>query len=235
VAAAQNGTRLTVDENTSFAWWQVSPHLNHLWATTCPQDPSWQPGDERNSGWAYDPDRAPKKGYAAVVDTVNVPLYPRPAGAVTDVCTPAVRGEFTADDLGAWRGVRGLLSIRADAFVTGLNMRDQYARRAVLQSSSYPDIRFRLDSLVDVQMGDTITAKAVGQFELRGVKAPMVIPVKGWRESAGLRVTGKFMLLPSDLVETYRVSQLSLGLGVGTGIWRYLHLGFDVVLNEAGS
>ena len=112
-------------------------------------------------------------------------------------------------------------------------MRDNYARKAVMQSDHYPDIRFRIDSLTGLQHGDTIRAMAVGQFELRGVSTPTVVPVKAWKEAGGLRVTGKFTIRPTQLIETYKVSQLTLGLGVGTGIWKLLHMGFDVVLRDA--
>jgi hypothetical protein len=228
------GYRFTIDERSSLAWWQMSPHLNHLWATTCPMEPSWQPGEERGSGWAYDPKRAPKKGYAAVVDTLMVPIFPRPVGAAQPICPSAVRGEIVAADTNSWRGIKGLISIRAETFVTGLNMRDEYAKKAVFQAQAYPDIRFYLDSVVDVQRGDTMTGKAYGQFELRGVKNPMVVPIRAWREAGGMRVTGKANMNPAELVEKYRISQVALGLGVGTGLWKYLHLGLDVVLRKPG-
>jgi len=38
-------TRWVIDRKTSLAWWQMDPHYEHLWATTCPADPSWQPGE----------------------------------------------------------------------------------------------------------------------------------------------------------------------------------------------
>jgi len=232
-AHAQQAKRYKVDEATSLAWWQISPHLNHLWATTCPQEPNWQPGDERGSGWAFDPKKAPKTGHSNTIDTIHVPIYPRPVGQAQPICPSAVRGEIAATDLDNAKGVKGLISIRADAFVTGLPMRDEYARKAVLQAQSYPDIRFHLDSLTNVHRGDTLTANAVGSFELRGVSNPLTVPLKAWKEAGGLRVVGKWTIPPSDLVEKYHVSLLSLGLGVGTGIWHYLHLGFDVVLRPS--
>lgn len=227
--------RFTIDERSSLAWWQISPHLNHLWATTCPQDPNWQPGDERSSGWAFDIGRAPSKGHANIVDTVHVPLYPRPVGRVQSYCTPAVRGEIVASDTVTWRGVRGLISIRADAFVTGLTARDEYAKKAVLQSPMYPDVRFHLDSLTNVQPGDTLTATAMGALELHGVIEQEVVQLRAWREAGGLRIQGKFRMPPTDLIEKYKVSRLVLGLGVGTAIWKILHLGFDIILRNASS
>ena len=96
--------------------------------------------------------------------------------------------------------------------------------------------RGRLDDwlmrLVDVQMGDTVTARAVGRFQCRGRGQRMSVPIRIWREAAGLRVVGKFTMPAADLVEVYEISRLALGLGVGTGIWKYLHLGFDVVLRS---
>ena len=44
VAGAPAQTAWTVDPKASLAWWQINPHLGHLWATTCPQEPSWKPG-----------------------------------------------------------------------------------------------------------------------------------------------------------------------------------------------
>ena len=38
-----------------------------------------------------------------------------------------------------------------------------------------------------------------------------------------------------DLEEVYGMSHYKLGLGVGTGIWKLLHMGFDVVLSEHGT
>src|SRR5256885_14699357 len=97
-AHAQSQVVFTVDHKASLAWWQISPHLNHLWATTCPQEPNWQPGDERSAGWAFNPAKVPSTGHSNVVDTIHVPLYPRPLGQVQPICSPAVRGEIAAAD-----------------------------------------------------------------------------------------------------------------------------------------
>src|SRR5574341_1229773 len=76
--AASQEVRWTPDPKSSLAWWQVNPHLNHLWATTCPEEPSWRPGEGRSGGWSISQAlRPPKEGYAAVSDTSRVPLYPR--------------------------------------------------------------------------------------------------------------------------------------------------------------
>src|SRR6266478_10196110 len=75
VAALSAQTHWTIDPRTSLAWWQVSPHLNHLWATTCPEEPSWRPGEGRSSGWKAEVDVP--GGTGNVDDTVDVPIHPR--------------------------------------------------------------------------------------------------------------------------------------------------------------
>lgn len=228
-AARAQEVKFKVDERSSLAWWQMSPHLAHLWATTCPQESSWQPGEERSSGWIVDQSRAPKTGHANVMDTIHVPLYPRPVSQA--VCTPAVKGEITVRDTVRWTGVKGVVAVRVEHLITGLEMRDNYARKAVLQTSSYPEVRFHIDSLTNQRKsGDTLIADAVGVLELRGVRTPKTVRLQAWHEPLGLRVTAKFHFPSSDLPEIYKVSRLALGLGVGTGLWRLVHLGVDAVL-----
>ena len=47
---AQKQTRFAIDAKTSLAWWQIDPNYGHLWATTCPDERSWQPGEARSEG-----------------------------------------------------------------------------------------------------------------------------------------------------------------------------------------
>src|SRR6185436_16707020 len=63
--------KLKVDERSSLAWWQMNPHLLHLWATTCPGESSWQPGAEHSAGWVIDDSRYPSTGHANIIDTVH--------------------------------------------------------------------------------------------------------------------------------------------------------------------
>ena len=231
-AAAAQTTHWVVDTTLSLAWWQINPHMNHLWATTCPADPSWRPGEGRNSGWL---DAGPLKlpnGYAAVVDTV-VPLFPRKWPF--PLCKSAVRGEVVTADTVDWRGTRGLITVRADSLETGYDRRDIYARRAVLETNKYPDLRFSIDSLADVRPGDTLSAVVVGVFELRDVKRAVTGPVRAWHEAGGLRVTARFDIDPNDMIVVYGMSRVSLGLGVGSKIWKTLHVGVDVVLKRKES
>jgi YceI-like protein len=225
--------RFAVDSRSSLAWWQLNPHLNHLWATTCPEEPSWQPGQDRSAGWTIKESKLPKNGYANTIEK-KVPLFPR--DTVHAVCpSQAIEGEIAANDTTSWRGVNGVVSVRAEALITGLKMRDDFASKAVLHSNKYPEIRFRIDSLISVQRGDTTRANAVGVLELHGVQNPMTVPLKIWRDGGGLRVTGQFEFAAHELVEKYRMSRMALGLGVGTGIWKKLHMGVDVVLKPAAA
>lgn len=221
--------RWVVDPDRSLAWWQIDPHLNHLWATTCPEEPSWAPGEGRSAGWSRTVRRPP--GYTGYANKPSppehIPLYPR--GTVTPVCTRAVTGTFVMDTV-AWNGVQGHVAVLANALITGETRRDAVARN-ILDTNNYPQIRFSVDRLADVQPGDTLRGTVLGTFELRGVQAPMRVPVKAWREAGGLRVVGQFKVPASDLVDVYEMSRWKLGLGVGTWIWHSLFMGIDAVLH----
>lgn len=230
LAGATAGARAqtwAVDPKTSLAWWQLNPHLGHLWATTCPQDPSWMPGESRGAGHQMN-DSVRKDVPLIQVTETRVPIYPR--GKVHAVCSEAVTGTVAIGDAERWTGVRGVVVVRMDNLVNGMPMRDAYARKAVYSTDRFPDVRFYIDSLVDVQRGDTVHAKAMGAVVLRGVRTQMTVPVVAWRDAGGLRVRGRFDIPAPDLVSVYGVSKFALGLSLGTHIWKTLHLGFDVVL-----
>lgn len=224
-AGAHAQARWTVDPKSSLAWWQMNPHMDHLWATTCPGEPSWRSGGGRSTTWFMNRWR----GAPTVFDTVNVPLYPRPAAR--DVCAEAVRGEVVAPDTLTWRGVRGEVAVKADLLFSGHDQRDTYTRESVLEAQRYPEIRFAIDSIVGVtRQGDTLSGSAVGIFSLHGVDRPMAAAVRIWSESGGLRVLGKFTIPARAMVEEYGLSSHALGLGVGVRIWRDLFMGVDLLM-----
>lgn len=235
VGSAYAQTRWTVDPKASLAWWQVNPHLNHLWATTCPEEPSWRPGEGRSAGWIVDRTlRPPKHGYAGVSDTTLVPLYPR--SRVRSLCTEAVEGQVLLPDTVTWRGARGQVAVRADALITGHDTRDAFARRAVLQTERHPEIRFTVDSLVDLtRHADTLRATAVGVLSLHGVAKPVSAAVRAWPEAGGVRVLGKFRVPAASLVSEFGLSKIALGLGVITDIWKDLFMGVDLLLRPEGT
>ena len=236
VAGAQAQTRWTVDPKLSLAWWQVSPHLNHLWATTCPEEPTWRPGEGRSGGWNINPELKTKSttGYQAVADTINVPLYPRTKAEA--VCTEAVRGGVTLSDTVRLRGVSGKVAVRADALISGSNERDAYSKRAILQTSRYREVTFTLDSVVNVtRHADTLRGTGVGQFKLLEVTQPMTANLIAWPEAGGIRVQAKLRIPAGNLVPVYGMSRFALGLGVGTKIWQDLFAGVDMVLRPEGA
>ena len=237
-AATPAQLRWTVDSKSSLAWWQVSPHLGHLWATTCPGDSSWRPGEGRSSGWYINPKlKIPSTGDAGVDDTVHVPLYPR--DRVYPSCIEAVRGEVVTPDTVHWRGTLATVIVKGETFVTGESMRDLMMHQ-VMQVGQFPDIVFALDSLTDLhRRGDTLAGKAVGTLTFRDGKYPVVAVVKSFRDAGGMRAIGKWRYRAHDLMDMAPKLHY-LGLGVNTNIWHEFFMGFDIVfrpapLNASGS
>lgn len=229
-------TRWTVAPRASLAWWQINPHLNHLWATTCPEEPSWRPGEGRSSGWQINPGlKAPQGGYSAtLLDSAYIPLYPRLK--VRSICAEAVKGHVSLPDTLNWRGASGEIIVKAEEIVGGDNNRDNYAREAVLTTNRYPVITFRIDSVVNVSRNlDTLRGTAVGTFTLRNVEKPVTAAVQSWPEAGGHRVLGRFHIPAQDLVPEYGISKFALGLGVGVKIWKELWVGVDLLMRPEGT
>jgi hypothetical protein len=227
-------TRWAVDHKTSLAWWQVDPHYEHLWATTCPADTSWQAGEGRDAGLYTNYATRPKTVAAGRPDA-RIPLFPR--NIVRPNCRYAVRGEISAPDTVGWRGVRGTVTVIADSLFTGLSFRDAYGRKAILQTSTYPEITFTIDSLTEVQKGargeaDTLRAIAVGTLELHGVKHPTRAPVRAWQDPAGFRVRAQFAVPAVALTDEFKMSKFALAMGVGSRRWNTVHMGIDVILRK---
>lgn len=233
LAAAQAQSRWVVDPKGSLAWWQIDPHLSHLWGTTCPQEPSWRPGEGRSGGWTTEQAMNAKTlahGFSDVSDTVHTPLYPR--RRVRFVCSEAVQGEFLLPDTLKWRGAHGRITIDAKQIVTGENMRDKYEQNAILSVSVYPEITYALDSIADVtRKGDTLTGTAYGNWTMRSVTKPVSSFAKAYPEAGGMRLLTKFRIPVKDLVEEYGVWKRNLGLGVMMDIWKWLYMGVDLAVH----
>ena len=230
-AAAHAQMRWTVDAKESLAWWQMSPNLNHLWATTCPGDSSWRPGEGRSSGWYINPKlKLPKTGYANVDDTVHVPLYPRER--VYPMCVEAIRGEVVAPDTVHWHGTNATVLVKGEAFVTGESMRDLLMHQ-VMQTGQFPDISFALDSLTDLHKhGDTLQAKAYGALTFRDAKTATIAVVKAFPDAGGMRVLAKWRY-PAHALLDMTPKLHYLGLGVNTNIWHDFFMGADIVFRPA--
>lgn len=225
-APAQN-VRYSAEPRASLAWWQVDPHFGHLWATTCPADPTWQPGEGRSPQYYVDYIRRHDIKESGVKDT-RIPLYPRKR--IRYVCKTAISAVVEVSDTNSLKLVSAHVSVLADSLFTGLDMRDAYARSKVLNTKQFPAIRFMVDSLTAITPGDTLRATAVGTFELRGIQQPMSSPVKVWREGGGIRVQSHFIIPAKSLVDVYDMSPLALGMGVRMGQWENVHMGIDMLL-----
>jgi len=237
VAGAQAPAGWAVVPKASLAWWQVDPHMNHLWATTCPAEPSWQPGEGRSSGWGVvsRPDPEIDK-WSGLSDTIHVPVYPR--RTAWPVCVEAVQGHFFVPDTATGRGVHGQVTISPAALVTGEKQRDAWARDAVLQTAQYPEIRFAIDSFVDVaRQSDTIRGTAVGVLALHGREKPASAAVKAYwdAEAAGFRVLARVRVPARTLVDDFWPGCMVrrgcvFGLGVAMNIWKTMFFGADLLL-----
>jgi len=232
-APASAQARLKVDAKTSLAWWQMSPNLNHLWATTCPGDPDWRPGEERSGGWTINPKlKLPSTGYSNTEDTIHVPLFPR--HVVAPVCVEAVRGDIEVADTVNWRGVHGMIAVQSDALITGEAMRDVMMHR-MMSSVQYPEVIFTLDSVINVQRhGDTLNARALGTVKIgASYIRPVNAQVEALHDSAGLRVLTKWGVLASE-IDKMAPKLKYYSLALQANIWKHFFMGADLILVPAG-
>lgn len=230
---AQSGGRSStwsVKGRESLAWWQIEPNYGHLWATTCPGDPSWSAGESRTSGYNFRDEGIAVTG----VLQSRIPLFPR--SAVTPVCSDAVHGDITIADTANWRGISGTIVIDSDKLTTGADFRDAYAKKAVMKSNAFPTITFDIDSLTDVRVeGDTIRGTAVGTLTLIGKTHAKTGRIVAWRVPDGLRVRGQIQVPARDMTEVFGMSKFALNMGVVLGRWDTLYMGIDVILKAPSS
>ena len=230
-AAAQAQTRFEVDARSSLAWWQIDPNYGHLWASTCPDDPNWQAGEGRTPGARVDfKTRKSHVASASKSRIRSVPMYPRLE--VHPVCRNAVRGGVLSVDTVNWSGIRGEVVVVPDSLDTGLEMRSLYARKAIFETHKFPQIRFVIDSLGNVQVGDTIRGIAHGTLELHGVHTRIASQVKAWRVPEGLRVQTFYEFPANNLAEVYKMSKMALEMGTSLGRWNTVYMGVDMILRR---
>ena len=225
--AAQSTGKWSIKPRESLAWWQVEPNYGHLWATTCPGDPSWSAGESRSSGYNY---RDEQIAVSAQLSS-RVPLFPR--GKVTPVCGDAIHGDITISDTVRWQGVSGSIVVNAHDLTTGADFRDAYAQKAVLKSNAYPTIEFNIDSLTDLRVeGDTIRATAQGTLALVGKLHQKSARLVAWRVPGGLRVRGQIQVPAKDMTGSLGLSKFALNMGVVLGRWDTLYMGIDIILKS---
>jgi hypothetical protein len=227
-APASAQTKFKVDGKTSLAFWQMSPNFDHLWATTCPGDPDWRPGDSRTAGWTINPKlKLPSTSFADVEDTVHVPLFPR--HVVAPVCVEAVRGEIDVADTVHWQGVHGLVAVQSAALISGSEMNDVLMHR-LMGSTQHPEVIFTLDSLIDVKTnGDTVSGRAIGTIKIMTYVAPVNAVVEAFHDSAGMRVLTKWLVSISEL-DKMTPSLKYYAMGIQANLWKHFMMGADLVL-----
>ncbi len=240
-AAAQRSW--VVEQTSSLAWWEVSPNLGYLWATTCPGDPSWSAGEPRRGhGWDHyflpwverpvvpQSREAGWHGAVAVSDTTFRQLFAR--RDAYPVCGNALDGRLLVVDANVRGGFRAQITVLADRLTTGSEARDHYAHRAVLHVRAHPQIKFTIDSVVGLtEHADTVRGTARGVLTLRGVAKPLVASVSFWNDTAagGMRVLAKTHIPVWHLWSEYRMSQFALG-SIGADAWQDVWMGVDLVL-----
>ena len=217
-----------VDQIYSIGWWQVSPHFNQLWATTCPNEYSWQPGEGRTPGWIVNPDlQQPKFGKGSGPDTIHVPFYPR--SKIMSKCPKAVEGSINVPDTVAWKGITGKITVNAEYLISGETMRDGYAKK-LLNTKSNPYVFYTIDSIAGVTyVGDTIVATSWGVLTVRNIPRPNTGQVKSFRDRGGRRVLAKLHIPAARLWEEFGISKFAL-MGAGTGIWKDFFMGVDLLM-----
>ena len=230
-APARAQVRWTVEPKTSLVWWQISPHLNHLWATTCPEEPSWRPGENRSPGWRINPRLLlPEMGFANVDDTVNVPLFPR--DRVRPVCVEAVHGEVLLPDTVTWQGASGKVSAQSEALISGEAMRDVMMHQ-VMATKRYPEIHFALDSLVGLTMqGRMLVGSAFGVVTICGVPKRVTAAVRAFPEAGGMRVLARWRVSAWELLHDVTPKLRVLSLGLNTNLWHDFFMGADLVFHS---
>jgi hypothetical protein len=231
--AAAQSTSYTLDTSRSLVWWQLDPHFGHLWATTCPNDKSWQPGEGHSPGYYINYKTRPKIKVTNESET-RLPLFPR--DTVRANCRRAVSGTLTTTDARRYANLKGTISVAVDSLTIGSDQRDKFADKYVYASNKYPTIKYMIDSLTNVVVsGDSVTAIAVGTFEMREVRRATRVQVWGIQTPDGLRVRGMFAMPASELRDRYGASKVALGVGVGLKLWDTLYMGFDLILKERGA
>ena len=228
--ASGQSASYSIDGTRSLVWWQIDPHFGHLWATTCPKDPSWQPGEGHSGRYSINYKSRPK--YRLTKESeIRVPLFPR--DTVRANCGRAVSGTFATSDVRRFAGFKGAIRVLSDSIINGSDVRDNFAYKYIYSTAKYPTINFVIDSVTSVAFsGDTVNAIAVGTFTFRGVEKLSRVQVQGVREGDAMRVRGMFAMPATELRERYNLPRIALGLGLGMKLWDTLFMGFDLILRE---
>ncbi len=229
-SAQAQATTYSIDQTRSLVWWQIDPHFGHLWATTCPKDRSWQPGEGHSGEYTINYKSRPKTKLTKESET-RIPLFPR--DTVRANCRRAVSGTFSTTDARRFASLEGTVAVLSDSIVNGSNMRDNFAYRYIYRTAKYPTITFAVDSVTSVTViRDTVNLIAAGTFSFRGVERATRVQMQGIREGNTTRVRGMFAMPAVELRERYSMPPIALGLGLGMKLWDTVFMGFDLIMNE---
>src|SRR4029077_18789725 len=100
----------------------------------------------------------------------------------------------------------------------------------VLETGTYPTIRFTLDSLVGLtKQPDGIVGSAVGTLMIRGVAQPITAALKVFPDAGGMRVLAKWRMPADTLLRKGCPKLRYLGLGANTHLWHDFFMGADLV------
>ena len=217
----------TVDPRTSLVWWQIDPNYGHLWATTCPKD---RPGSlaraiVANSGSTSPGARRPPTQASPITGSRFI------RAACDPGCRTAVTGTVTAENAalewcsgtdpggggqpGHWPEPARFLHAAGGA-----------------QDRQRPYLTFEIDTLENVQPGDTLRAIAVGKFTMNGVSNPVRVPVRAWPDAGGLARRGPGLNAGDRPIRVYKVSRAALGMGATLARWQTAHFGVDIILQR---
>jgi len=164
-------------------------------------------------------------------DTVNVPLFPR--DEVEAVCSPAVKGEVFLPDTVTWRGAHGTVSVLTEGLVSGQAMRDMLTHQ-VLEAKSFPDITFKLDSIVGMKREkDALVGTLFGALTLHGVVEPVAASARMFPDGGGMRVLAKWRMTADELAHNVIPKIRMYSLGANTNIWHDFFMGADLVFIHA--
>ncbi len=118
--------------------------------------------------------------------------------------TREVRGEMSVD-LGALEGpFRARFEVDLASLETGSGMRDKHMRENHLETDEFPSAVFRAREIREtskpaLEVGDTVTFLAKGEFDLHGVTRKIEVPIEATREDEGqVRIKAQFGVRLSD-------------------------------------
>jgi polyisoprenoid-binding protein YceI len=130
---------------------------------------------------------------AAAEFNFRVTLIPVP-GKVSGVSGAL---NFNADNLST---ANGTVTVNLNTLQTGIELRDEHAK-GYLGADKHPNAVFTLSKITGatkLEVGKSITATAVGSFNLNGIAKPLSAPITLKRSASGVAVSTAFNVALAD-------------------------------------